>query len=483
MKHTHALIVAVLLSSGSYLFSPIVSAAEEEKEILYWVAPMDANYRRDEAGKSPMGMDLVPVYADGGDAGVVSINPVMVQNLGVRTAVIERGKLWRRIDTVGYVGFDERKISHVHLRTDGWIEKLYVKSNGERVKKGEPLFELYSREMVTAQEEYIQAARSGNPHLRQASHERLRVLGMSPVQIKILQRTQKARQRITVYASQNGIVHALNIREGMYVKPSAELLTLVDLSSVWLLVDVFERQSEWVAVGQATEVSLPYLPGQVFEGKVEFIYPTIDPRTRTLRARLQFDNPNEILKPDMYADVRIYAGPKLDVVIAPRSALIRTGEGERIILALGEGKFRAQAVVAGMESGDWVEIKSGLKPGDKVVTSGQFLIDSEASLRASFSRMGSDDEMPTEESMGSSDKDVAQDVSGMGKVNSVDAKAHKLNITHQPIEVLGWPEMTMDFQLADGVDITAVKVGQQVHFTLKKGEDARYRIEQIKAME
>jgi len=365
---------------------------DNDKEILYWVAPMDPNYRRDEPGKSPMGMELVPVYADDGtDSGVVSIDPVIVQNLGVRTTRAERGKLWRRIDSVGYLAFDERKLSHLHLRTEGWIDKLNVKSDGEQVKKGDVLFELYSRELVNAQEEYIQSLRGDNDYLKRASRQRLESLGMGEAQIKEIRTSRQASQRVRILASQDGIVHGLNVREGMFVKPQTEVLTLADLSSIWLLVDVFERQSEWVAVGQKADVKLPYLPGKLWEGEVEFVYPTIDPKTRTLRVRLHFDNPDHLLKPNMYADVHIYAGPKDNVLSVPAEALIRTGDSERVIVALGKGKFDAREVVAGMESGGWVEIISGLDEGDPVVTSGQFLIDSEASLRASFNRMGSED--------------------------------------------------------------------------------------------
>jgi len=382
---TH-LFVALPALLTSLIVYPVMSA--EEDEVLYWVAPMDPNYRRDKPGKSPMGMDLVPVYANAaGDGNSVSIKPAMLQSLGVRTALVKRGKLWRLINTVGYVAFDERKLSHLHLRTEGWIEKLNVKSDGERVKKGDVLLELYSRELVNAQEEYVQALRGSNDYLERASRERLEALGMSSAQIKQVKRNKRAYQKVRILASQDGVVDSLNVREGMYVKPDTELLTLADLSSIWLLVDIFERQADWVAAGQPAEVSLGYLPGRLWEGEVEFVYPTIDPMTRTLQARLRFDNLDEALKPDMYADVRIYASPKDAVLSIPREALIKTGNSERVIVALGEGKFRPQEVNAGIESGDFVEVISGLEEGDQVVTSGQFLIDSEASLRASFGRM------------------------------------------------------------------------------------------------
>ncbi len=468
------LFLASLGLSAGLPLSTALSAGDDEAEILYWVAPMNPSYRSDKPGKSPMGMDLVPVYAgaEGADADIVSINPAVVQNLGVRTAQAERGKLWRRIDTVGYVAFDERRLSHVHLRTDGWIEKLYVKSDGERVRKGEVLFELYSREVVNAQEEYIQALRGKNDYLKRASRERLESLGMSKDQISEVSKRRRAFQRIRILASQDGIVDGLNVREGMYVKPATEVMTLADLSSIWLLVDVFERQSEWVAVGQPADVRLNYLPGKAWEGKVEFVYPTIDPKTRTLQVRLRFDNPDEALKPDMYANVHIYAGPKEGVLSIPREALINTGEEQRVVLALGDGQFRAVNVVAGMESGDRVEILKGLNDGDTVVTSGQFLLDSEASLRASFTRMD-----PTD----STDQDQAADepAMGMGTVNEVFADERRINISHSAIEALGWPEMTMDFKLDDNASLDGIESGARVHFTLVRDANGNYLIDSI----
>ena len=469
--------VAGTIIINSFLPSQVM--AENEKEILYWVAPMDANYRRDKPGKSPMGMELVPVYAESGDAEVVSINPVVVQNLGIRTAKVERGKLWRRIDTVGYVTFDEDRLTHIHLRTSGWIEKLHVKSNGVRVKKGDLLFELYSRELVNAQEEYIQSLRSNNNYLSRAGKERLEVLGMSLEQIKKVRKSRVASQLVQVYAKQDGVVHGLNVREGMYVKPLTEVMTLVDLSSVWLLVDIIERQVDWVAEGQPTEVTLPYLPSRKWEGKVAFVYPTIDPKTRTLQVRLQFDNPQEDLKPNMYADVKIYAGPKENTLSIPRTALILAGDKDRVILSLGDGKFRAREVTAGIETGDWVEIVAGLKENDKVVISGQFLIDSEASLKASFTRM---DDSTIKELPEVKEK-KAEVITGMGKINSVLAKESKVNLSHQPIKALGWPEMTMDFKVKEGVELNKLQTGQEIHFTLEKSESGNYEISKIHIMD
>lgn len=366
-----------------------LAAEQDDREILYWVAPMDANYRRDKPGKSPMGMELVPVYADadGGDGSSISIAPEVVQNLGVRTAVAERSRLWRGIDTVGYVDYDESKVSHIHLRTEGWIENLAVESEGERVTRGQRLFNLYSPALVNAQEEFVQALVGGNKGLIRASRSRLTALGIPGSQIKRLEKQRKASQTIPIYAPQDGVVASLSVRDGMYIKPATRVMSLADLSSVWLLAEVFERQADWVEVNQPAEVTLAFLPGRTWEGRVEYIYPSLDPKTRTLKARLRFPNPDEALKPNMYANVIIYGGPKDDVVVIPIEALIRTGREERVVIALGEGRFESRTVRAGIESGEWVEVIEGVQPGEDIVVSGQFLIDSEASLKASMMRM------------------------------------------------------------------------------------------------
>ncbi len=448
--------------------------AEEEKEILYWVAPMDPNYRRDKPGKSPMGMDLIPVYAGEDDGGsTVTISPSVVQNLGIRTARAELSRLWRAIDTVGYVDYDESKVSHIHLRTSGWIEDLVVRSEGERVKKGERLFDLYSPELVNAQEEFVTALSSGNKGLIRASRERLSALGVSDSQIRRLQKTRKVQQRISVYAPQDGVVSTLPVREGMYVKPSMRVMTLGDLSSVWVLAEVFERQVNWVKVGQPAEVTMSFIPGESWEGEVEYIYPSLDPKTRTLKVRLRFDNPGEQLKPNMYANVKIYGGPKDNVIVIPIEALIRTGRSERVILSLGDGKFEAREVVSGIESGDYVEIKSGLNDGEKIVVSGQFLIDSEASMRASLMRMSEPDKA------GDADTDGAsKTATGTGVVKAIMADQGKINLQHDPIDALGWPSMTMDFVLDEGVDVSGLTVDEEVMFQLEERDD-RYLITSI----
>jgi Cu(I)/Ag(I) efflux system membrane fusion protein len=380
------------------------SGADGEREVMYWQAPMDPNYRRDEPGKSPMGMELVPVYADevDGQPGVVSIDPTIINNLGVRTAKAERGPLSRRIDTVGYVGYDEDTVQHVHTRVDGWIERLETKASGDPVKKGQLLFELYSPTLVNAQEEYLTALRSNNNLLRGASKERLTALGVNAAEIARLDKERTVRQRVRVIAESDGVIAHLGVREGIFVTPSTEIMSIAELDTIWVLAEVFERQSAWVKAGQHAMVELDYVPGETWHGEVDYVYPELDPKTRTLKVRLRFDNTSTVLRPNMFARVSIMGDDFGDVVHVPREALIRGGKVNRVVVALGNGRFKAQPVTIGIESGDRVAIRRGLSQGDEVVTSGQFLIDSESNIEAALSRMNSgtevdSDVMPTEQ--------------------------------------------------------------------------------------
>ncbi|PCH84413.1 MAG: efflux transporter periplasmic adaptor subunit [Piscirickettsiaceae bacterium] len=369
------------------VIQPAFAEHGHEKKVLYWVAPMDPNFRRDEPGKSPMGMELVPVYNSDDSGSSVTISPEMVQSLGIRTAKVERTRLWRRINTVGYVDYDEMKVSHVHLRVSGWIEHLGAHAEGERFAKGDTLLELYSPELVNAQQEYLQALSSGNKRLIRASNDRLNALGLLSEQIKTLKKTRNVQQRVPILAEHDGVVSTLSVRHGMYVTPANKVMSLADLSSVWMLVEVFEKQANWVKEGNPAEVTLSYLPGKVWKGKVEYIYPSLNPKTRALMVRLRFDNPNEELKPNMFAKVKIFSGPTESTLVIPTEALIRTGDGDHLIIKNSDGGFEPKVVVAGIESGQFIEILSGINEGDDVVVSGQFLIDSEASLRGSFKRM------------------------------------------------------------------------------------------------
>ncbi|MBI2969966.1 MAG: efflux RND transporter periplasmic adaptor subunit [Gammaproteobacteria bacterium] len=367
---------------------PASAPLQREPGIVFYRHPMDPGVTSPTPQKDSMGMDFIPVYADEteGEPGI-KVAPEVVNNLGVRTAKVERGTLARRIDTVGYVDYNESLIGHVHLRTEGWVQRLTVNTVGDRVEGGQLLFTLYSPTLVNAQEEYVQALERGNERLINASRQKLAALGISAAQAETLARTRKVERTISIFAHQPGVVTALNVREGMYVEPATEIMSVVDLSNVWLLAEVFERQAAWVDIGEHGEARVPAMPGRTWTGVVDYIYPSLDPVTRTLKVRLKFDNPGELLKPNMFAHVAILASPRADVLTAPRDAVIRDGAGERVVLALGSGRFAPRDVVTGVESGERVEILEGLAEGEDVVVSAQFLLDSEASLKASFRRM------------------------------------------------------------------------------------------------
>ncbi len=359
------------------------------REILYWRAPMDPNYRRDQPGKSPMGMDLVPVYADEADqdTGIVSIDPRVVSKFGVRTEPVERSVLSRRIETVGYVAYDEETLLQINTRADGWIEHLAVKAAGDPVERGQVLFELYSPTLVNAQQEHMAAMRSSNEALHEASLQRLRALGMTADEIDRLHAQRTVEQRIRVFADKDGVVAQLGVREGEFVTPATNILSIAELDQVWVIAEVFERQAAWVAPGQRAEVQLDFLPGERWVGTVDYVYPELDPGTRTLQVRLRLDNAAGVLRPNMFARVEIFGSETGPVLNVPREAVIRGGNVDRVVLALGNGQFRAQPVELGIEAGERVEIRSGISDGDLVVTSGQFLIDSESNIETALERM------------------------------------------------------------------------------------------------
>ncbi len=433
---------------------------------------MDPSYRRDGPGKSPMGMDLVPVYAEeGADTDAVQISASVEQSLGVRTSKAERRSLWRKVEATGYVGFDESRVSQINLRTEGWIERLLVKNEGERVKMGQLLFEFYSPQLVNAQKEYVQARRRNDTQMQTATEEKLLALGMVQADIQQLAKTLKVTNTVQVLAPQDGTVTSLNVREGIFVKPATEIMSLADLSSVWLRAGVFESQADWVMQSQSAEARLNYLPGEVFSGRVDYVYPVLDPKTRTLQVRLRFDNPDERMKPNMYARVTIFGKSHPGALSIPREALIRGQDSDRVVVALGRGKYTVHEVMSGIESGNWVEIVAGLEVGEEVVTSAQFLIDSEASLAGSIQRLDAHSM-----SHGAAGQRA---VFGNGIVKAVDTNARRIRISHGPIEALGWTPMTMEFDVLQGPDLESITIGQSVHFSLKQSEVGDYLIDVI----
>lgn len=451
----------------------LVSSSEsKEKQPLYWVAPMDPNYRRDKPGKSPMGMDLIPFYEEesgGADAGpgTISISPDVVNNLGVRTAAAERKVLHSTIQTVGYVKYDEDQLVHIHPRVEGWIDKLYVKASGDPVKKGQPLYELYSPALVNAQEELVLALDRKMPRLVEAAEDRLASLRVPRSVIKQLRLKKKVQQTITFYAPQSGVVDNLNIRQGFFVKPGSTIMSIGTLEQVWVEAEVFERQASVVAVGLPVTMSLDYLPGKEWRGVVDYVYPTLNPKTRTVRVRLRFENEDHLLKPDMFAQVVIHAESSEDTLLVPKEAIIRSGRSNRLVLALGEGRFKSLNVKVGRLDEHSAEILSGLSEGEMVVTSAQFLIDSESSKTSDFKRMNH------------GEQSVPGSVWVQATINSLMADNRMVNASHQKISQWDWPEMTMDFKVAESVDFASLKKGLKLHLELSKIMENQYEITNI----
>ena len=420
---------------GGYWFSDREKAAEGnakthktenkvEKKIKYWVAPMDPAYIRNAPGKSPMGMDLIPVYEEEDKniaKGTVAIDPVTVQNMGVRTAFVERRGLTRKIRTVGVVAYDEKRVTQVQSKVEGWIEKLYIDFTGQFVKKDDILLDLYSPQLVSSQEEYLAALEfsdkmKGSPYpdiaggadsLVQSARKRLDYLDVPTHQIREITESRKVMKSLHIHSQSKGIVINKHIQEGAYVKPGMPLYTLADISRVWVHADIYEYELPWVKKGQEVTMTLSYYPGRIFKGKVAYIYPYLEAKSRTVKIRLDFDNRNWDLKPDMYSNVVIDSLIADDPVAVPSEAVIRSGERNVVITSIGGGKFLPKDVRLGVESGDgYYEVLHGLEEGEKVVTSAHFLIDSESRLKEAIGKM-LDVKEPTGTDMDMDDMDMS----------------------------------------------------------------------------
>ena len=363
---------------------------DQEREIAYWVAPMDPSYRRDEPGKSPMGMDLKPVYTDElSEAGQVRVQPGVQQAMNLRTARVQRDRLFRRIDTVGRIQVDESTVHHLHPRVEGWIDELDIDAAGEIIETGQRLFTLYSPELVNVQEEFLQALRSGRADMIEATRQRLQVLDVQPAVIERIERDGKAMLYLPWYARHDGYVLELNVRHGMHVTPGLMMLTMANPESVWLIADVFSGQIDWLAPGHRVDVSLSSAPATRYSGRVDFIYPELAEKTRSARVRIILNNADGKLRPGDWASLSIFAGPKENLIIIPTEALIRTGQEVRVVVQDDDQTFSIREVHPGLESGAYTEILHGLAEGERVVVSGHFLIDSEASIRAGHKRISS----------------------------------------------------------------------------------------------
>jgi len=442
------------------------------RTILYWQDPMAPGQKFDKPGKSPfMDMQLVPVYADeAGTEGTVSVNPRMQQNLGMRLAEVRRGALAPTVEAVGTVAYNERDVALVQARANGFVERLHVRATLDPVSKGQPLAELYVPDWVAAQEEYLSARRMAGTRLEglvEGALQRMRLAGMSEEQIGMVQSTGKVHPRLTVTSPISGVVAELAAREGMTVMSGAPLFRINGLGTVWVNAEVRETQASEVRVGNLVEARTPALPGKVFKGKVSAILPEVNPATRTLKARVEIANPGGELKPGMFATVNFTPAARKEALLVPTEAVIQTGKRTVVIVAQGEGKFAPVDVEIGIETNGQTEIRKGLEAGQKVVVSGQFLIDSESSLRATATRMG-------EPQPGAADAPTGSTHKGTAKVEKIDKG--EVILSHGPIASLQWPPMTMGFKPPPGGLPKDIAVGDTVSFEFRQSKEGPFEI-------
>jgi RND family efflux transporter MFP subunit len=384
------------------------SENKQQRRILSYVDAMNPNNRSDKPGKAPDGMDLVPVYeeetsgAETVPAGYVSVklSADRQQMMGVTLGEAKLMDLEQSIRTVGRVAYDESRLHHVHTKFEGYLEQVFVDYVGKFVRKGLPLFSVYSPELVATQKEYLLAMRvqdklgpfGSDPALAGvdllgSARLRLSLWDISADQIEQLERTGQPIRAVTIYSAVTGFVNARNALPGMRVTPSDSLYDIIDLSSVWVLADVYEINLPFIKVGQPAAMTLSYQPGRVWKGRVTYMYPTVEEKTRTVKVRLEFANPGAVLKPEMYADVE-FKGSLGKALAVPESAVISTGERELVFVSRGDGLFEPREVSTGVKMRNFIEIKSGLRRGDQVATGANFLLDSESKLKAAISGAG-----------------------------------------------------------------------------------------------
>jgi len=417
---------------------------EAKKEVLFYRNPMNPAITSPVFTQDEMGMDYIPVYA-GGNApdtpvGTVTIDPVVLQNMGVRTTKVVAKTLSRSIRTVGRVTYDEERVTRLHPKFNGWVEKMFVDKTGEKVGKDTMLMSIYSPQLVATQEEYLLAlnnaealkdspfkdVRDGAKSLLASVEERLALLDVPTHQIEQLKRERKVMKGLHIHSPFNGIVMNIGARDGQRITPETELYMVADLSRVWVIVDLYEDDLPWVKEGDEAEMKVAGIPGRTFKGKVSFIYPYLEAKTRTVKMRLEFSNPELALKPDMFANVTVKAGKQINALIVPSEAIVRTGEQTQVFVQRDEGKFSPRKVVVGIDSSGEAQIIEGLEAGETVVTSGQFLIDSESKLKEATAKMM---EMINDESAKhSSDMDMGDaSMEDMVMPDAMDATEMKMN--------------------------------------------------------
>jgi len=469
------------------------------KKILYYRNPMGLPDTSPVPKKDPMGMDYIPVYeGESGAAslppGTVRITPDKVQLLGVRTETVEPRELRRTVHAVGTIQADERLLYRVAPRFEGWIEKLYVNTTGQSVSRGQPLMEVYSPDLVTAEQEYlvalkgVEAVKDGSADIRasmqqlaESALQRLRNWEISDQDLKALQQQRKPRRTLTYRSGANGVVLQKPGIEGMRFMPGEVLFEIANLSSVWILADVFEQDVGLVRVGQRPVLRITAYPDKAFGGKIVFIYPTIDPETRTTKVRIELSNPAGLLKPGMYGDIEFTSSqPGGRTLAVPDSAVLDSGTRQMVLVSRGEGLFEPRSVKLGMRADNYFEVKDGLQAGEEVVVRANFLIDAESNLKAALESFGG---QAGTAGTATAEKPVAGAGRGIhraqGIVSAVDAGGGTVEIAHGAIPSLQWPAMTMTFKVRDKALLRDIKPGQAVAFELAPGAAGEFVVERI----
>lgn len=453
---------------------------DSDKKVLYWHDPMVPGQKFDKPGKSPfMDMQLVPVYrGDAGDEGKISISPRVQQNLGIRTAQVSKGTLDAALTAVGSIAYNDRDVVLVQARSNGFVEKLYVRAALDPVKKGQPLAELFIPEWVASQEEYLSIKRMGNAPgmdaLLDGALQRLRLAGMNDDQILQVTSNGVMQPRLTITAPIDGVIAELGVREGMTVMSGASLFRINGTSTVWVNAEIPESMLAQVRPGNRVEARTPSLPGAVLQGKVSTLLPEVNSSTRTLKARIELPNPKNKLVPGMFATISFTPAARQNVLWVPAEAIIQTGKRSVVMVAQNEGKFAAVDVETGTESNGKIEIRKGLEVGQKVVVSGQFLIDSEASLTSTTTRMA---EMPITEGAKIDNSSAGQTHPGKGRVEKIDKDG--ITISHGPIPSLQWGPMTMGFKLPMSGLPKNISVGDTVVFEVRALKEGVFEITSI----
>lgn len=382
------LVSLALVACKSENEQAVAETSADGRKVVFYRSPMDPSFVSANPGKDAMGMDLVPVYEGdpAADLTTIEVDGATIQRMGVRTEKVERGKLTRIVRAVGRVDLDETRVSEVNMKFDGWIEKLWVAETGQFVKEGDPLFAVYSQELWASQDEYLQIIR-GAPegphaqHLLESARQRLLQFDVPPNFLREITKSGKPRRRVVIRAPATGyVVHKVAF-EGTYVEEGVNLFTIADLDALWVLADVFESDAPWVTTGQEATLELDYLPGNMQTAKVDYVYPTLEEKTRTIKVRLILPNPAALLKPGMFATVRIHTQPAEEAVIVPNEAVIHSGERNVAFVSLGEGRFDPRDLKLGVRGDDKYQVLDGLKEGEDVVVSSHFLLDSESRLK------------------------------------------------------------------------------------------------------